>query len=98
MSEFVHPETGEVLSTQEEWRAALDALEEQLAPIYRVRRALRDAYTERFPAPELPPRVRRTDTQEKVARCPRCGGSLNDEGAPKDPPAPEALTPTEEEE
>ena len=80
---YVHPETGEVLSTQEEWRAALTALEEQLAPIYRVRRTLRDAYTERFPAPAVPTRTKRTETQEKVVRCPRCGQTYkDDEGAP----------------
>ena len=76
MEEYVHPETGEVLCSQEEWRAALVAVEERLAPIYRVRRSLREEYAERFPAPELPRRSERTETQERVARCPRCGAKL----------------------
>ena len=81
MSDFVHPETGEVLASQEDWLAALAAVEERLAPLYRVRRALRFEYTERFEPAEMPPRRARTETQEKVARCPRCGGRLEkDEG------------------
>lgn len=78
LTDFIHPETGEVLSSEEEWKAALVALEERLAPIYRVRRELRQAYADRFPPPELPPRRYRTDTQEKVARCPRCGQTYAD--------------------
>lgn len=73
MTEFVHPETGEILATEEEWRAALAAVEEQIAPLYKTRRWLREAYVERFPSPPLPPRTRRTPTQDLVARCPRCG-------------------------
>jgi hypothetical protein len=81
VADFIHPETGEVLCSQEEWKAALVSVEERLAPIYRTRRTLREAYAERFPAPELPPKTRRTETQEKVARCPRCGERLEkDEG------------------
>ena len=79
MTEFVHPETGEVLETEAEWKAALNALEEKLAPIYRVRRTLREQYAERFPPPEQPAPRYRTPTQEKVARCPRCGGRLETE-------------------
>jgi hypothetical protein len=73
LSDFIHPETGEILATEESWRAALARVEEQLAPIYRTRRALREAYADRFPAPEMPARTARTETQEKVVRCPRCG-------------------------
>lgn len=76
MTEFVHPETGEILCSEEEWRAALDAIEERLAPIYRVRRTLREAHAERFAAPSLPARVNRTDKQQAIARCPRCGVPL----------------------
>ena len=79
MDDYVHPETGEVLCSQEEWRAALVSLEERLAPIYRERRKLREEYAERFPAPELPPRTARTETQAKIARCPRCGMRLEEE-------------------
>lgn len=81
MPDFIHPETGEVLCSQEEWKAALVSLEEKLAPIYRTRRTLREAYAERFAAPELPPKTRRTDVQEKVVRCPRCGQSYKSEEA-----------------
>jgi hypothetical protein len=81
--DFVHPETGEVLATEEDWRAALAAVEEQLAPIYRVRRVLREGYVETFPPPLMPPPRYRTEKQEKVARCPRCGGVLKSEEAAK---------------
>lgn len=73
---FVHPETGEVLATAEEWQAALSAVEEKLAPLYRVRRALREEYAERF-EPVLPAPRYRSQVQEKVARCPRCGGVID---------------------
>lgn len=83
--EYVHPETGEVLCTEDEWRAALDAIEERLAPIFRLRRQLLAERAVRFEPPELPPRRARTETQEKIARCPRCGERLEDvekEGRP----------------
>ena len=83
-AEFVHPETGELLATEGEWRAALAAVERQLAPIFRTRRQIREAYAERFP-PKLPERRRdRTETQEKVAHCPRCGAWLDPES--EEPP------------
>lgn len=69
---FVHPETGEIIATREEWLAALTAVEERLAPIFRIRRELRQAFADRY-EPVLPPRRSRTETQEKIARCPRCG-------------------------
>lgn len=81
MGEYVHPETGEILATEEDWRAALAAVEERLAPIYRIRRDLRSQYASRFEAAALPRRRNRTETQEKVARCPRCGERLESEGA-----------------
>lgn len=76
-TEYVHPETGEVLATEEEWRAALAAVEERLSAYYRdVVWPLRDQAA-RFPAAEMPSNRRnRTDTQERVARCPRCGGRI----------------------
>jgi len=75
-SEYVHPETGEVLATAEEWRAALVTVEEQLAPLFRLRRRLLMEHAVRFEGPELPPRRSRTETQERIARCPRCGQAL----------------------
>ena len=81
-SEFRHPETGELLATAEQWQAALRALEERLAPHFRLRRTLREEYAERF-WPVLPTPRYRSPTQEKVARCPRCGGVLESEEAPE---------------
>jgi hypothetical protein len=75
VSSFAHPETGEVLATVEDWQAALRALEERMAPLFRVRRTLREEYAERF-EPVLPAARYRSPTQEKVARCPRCGQEL----------------------
>jgi uncharacterized protein with PIN domain len=83
LTEYVHPETGEVLASEEEWRAALAAVEERLGLTYRALWKLRE-YTEHFApvAADMPAQRRnRTETQEKVARCPRCGGRLEkDEG------------------
>lgn len=75
MTDFIHPETGEVLATSEQWQAALSAVEEKLAPLYRVRRALREEYAERF-EPVLPAPRYRSQVQDRVARCPRCGGVI----------------------
>ena len=68
-----------MLCTKEEWLAALTAVEERLAPIYRLRWQLRDGYVERFEPAPLPRARNRSETQEKVARCPRCGGRLESE-------------------
>jgi hypothetical protein len=68
-----------MLTTKEEFLAALVEEEERLSPIYHTVWALRDAMTERFRAAELPARVNRTATQEKVSRCPRCGSRLEEE-------------------
>jgi hypothetical protein len=79
---FPHPETGELLETREQFLSALRAQEEKLSEIYRTLWPLRDGYAERFEAGEMPRPRHRTATQEKVARCPRCGGRLeNEEGA-----------------
>lgn len=64
------------MESREEFQAALSDVEERLAPLYRVRWKLRDAYTERYEGPELPRARDRSPTQEKVSRCPRCGHSL----------------------
>ena len=76
MTDFIHPETGEVLATKEEFLAALMEEEERLSPIYRTRRILREGLVERFEAAEQPAPRYRTPTQEKVSRCPRCGGVI----------------------
>ena len=86
MADFLHPETGLPLSTHEEFMAALAEIEERMAPLYRVRRLVREAAAEAYPPPRMPAPRSRTATQEKVARCPRCGGRLDENGegaAPK---------------
>jgi hypothetical protein len=72
---FPHPETGELLESREDFMTALAKIEERLAPHFRVRRTLREAYAERFESVLPAPRYR-SPTQEKVARCPRCGHEL----------------------
>ena len=76
---FCHPETGERLETAEDFAAALTWIEEQMIPYYRVRRNMQDAFARIHPPAELPAPRYRTDKQNAVARCPRCGGKL-DEG------------------
>lgn len=65
----------------DEIKAALDVAEKELAEVYRRLWPLREAYSEAVPPAELPAPRYRTTTQEKVARCPRCGGRLESEGA-----------------
>jgi len=73
---FAHPETGEVLESQDDFHKALYDINERLAPLWRVRHDLQMEYTERW-KPTLPQRrSNRTDKQEKVARCPRCRALL----------------------
>lgn len=75
---MIHPETGEVLETQKQFMAALAEIEERMAPLYRVRHQIRDAAAEKYPPAQMPKQRRhRTETQEKVARCPRCGTKLD---------------------
>lgn len=64
-----------------EIKAALEKAEAELQSVYRKLWPLREAYAEHFPPAELPARRYRSDTQEKVARCPRCGGRLESEEA-----------------
>jgi hypothetical protein len=68
---FIHPETGEVLATEEEWKAALVSVNERLSVLYAVRRKLWE-YNLR-PDVQLPPPRYRTEKQDQIARCPRCG-------------------------
>ena len=62
----------------EDIKTALDAAEKELQDCYRKVWPLREAYAESFPPAELPPPRYRTAKQEKVARCPRCGGSIQE--------------------
>lgn len=76
MKLVLHPENEVPLETHEDFIAAIRWVEERLAPLYRVRRNLREEMAERFPPAELPEPRHRTDAQQRVARCPRCGGHI----------------------
>lgn len=88
---MIHPETGEVLETEAALREARAELEAEISRLYRLRWDL-DAEIAVVAEPaEQPERRRlRTDVQEKVRRCPRCGGRLNDEP----PSVPQSLDQT----
>ena len=64
--------------TEAEYREQLNRLEEQLTAVYRERRKLTEQYAEEHP-PVLPPRRRRTETQQRIGFCPRCGDKLPEE-------------------
>lgn len=64
--------------TPAEIKVALEEAEAELAAVYRKVWPLREAYAESFPPAELPPPRERTEKQQKVARCPRCGTRLSD--------------------
>lgn len=72
---FAHPETGEVLATKDQFQNALTEIELRMSPMWIVRRKIREAFADRF-EPTLPKAIFRTEKQEKVARCPRCGSRL----------------------
>jgi len=75
---FTHPETGEMLSSREELLSAMKEVDERMSPLYTLKYALRAAYLEVSKPAESPAPRYRTPTQEKVARCPRCGGRLEE--------------------
>lgn len=75
LAPFVHPETGQVLETKDDFIDAINAVELRMSPMWILRRKIREAYAERFD-PYLPVRRSRTEKQERVARCPRCGGDI----------------------
>ena len=62
-----------------EIKAELDAAEAELAALYRRLWPLREAYAEAVPPAALPRPRNRTDKQALIARCPRCGGRLEEE-------------------
>lgn len=66
----------------EDLELALSELEEHMSPLFTRRRELREQIAALRPPAELPAPRYRTLTQEKLARCPRCGGKLAD--APTD--------------
>lgn len=63
---------------ESEYREKLNLLEEQLSEVYRLRRRLQEEFADGHP-PVLPPPRYRTDAQQRIARCPRCGGRLDSE-------------------
>ena len=67
------------MTSPAEIKAALEEAEAELQAVYRKLWPLREAYAETFPPAELPAPRYRTPHQEKVARCPRCGGRLEEE-------------------
>jgi len=69
-----------MLTSKEEFLAALVEEEERLSPIYHTVWSLRSAMAERFDAPDLPGPRHRTATQDKVSRCPRCGTRVGEVG------------------
>ena len=76
---MLHPENETPLESQSDFLAAIKWVTDRINPMYAVRRDLEREMAARFPAPEMPAPRFRTDTQAKVARCPRCGGSLKEE-------------------
>ncbi len=58
-----------------EYREQLNALEERLSAVYRERRKLLELFADEHP-PVLPAPRFQSDRQQRIARCPRCGGSL----------------------
>ncbi len=68
-------------TSPEELKTALEEAEAELAAVYRKLWPLREQYAEMFPPAELPKARYRTDKQNLVARCPRCGGRLESERA-----------------
>ncbi|HXK40222.1 MAG TPA: hypothetical protein VJ837_05305 [Candidatus Paceibacterota bacterium] len=67
------------MSDPEEIRSALKEAEAELQAAYRKVWPLREALAEAVPPAALPSRRNRTDKQALIARCPRCGGRLEDE-------------------
>ena len=84
---FMHPVTGELLSSKEEFLAAIREEEERLTVVYRTLGPLRQEMADRFPPAEMPRPRERTVTQERVMRCPRCGGRLENEEAAEAAPS-----------
>ena len=64
----------------DEVKAELEYVERKLAKLYREEVwPLREKYAEIAPPAALPSRRNRTDKQALIARCPRCGGKVEDD-------------------
>lgn len=57
--------------------AELARLDEEIGRNYRARVPILQRLAELRGPAELPPARYRTETQQRVARCPRCGGRLD---------------------
>jgi hypothetical protein len=62
----------------DEIRSALEEAEAELQAAYRKVWPLREAWAQAHEPAALPSRRSRTDKQALVARCPRCGGRLEE--------------------
>ena len=62
-----------------EIKRVLDKTEDELEAVYRKLWPLREAWAAKNPPSELPAPRHRTAKQDLVARCPRCGGRIEDE-------------------
>jgi hypothetical protein len=91
-----HPFTGELIEPDD-----LEALEQAEADLskylsgfgvyYGVRRDLRAAIAAKRKMAKLPPPRYRSDVQQRVSECPRCGGRPHDFETPFDAPAVEVV-------
>ncbi len=72
MSEHFNPLTGEIITTPNEARAALDRVEDQLGSLYDARRILTDALTDLVPQIKPPLARHRTEIQQRAMLCPSC--------------------------
>ena len=61
----------------------LEAAEAELQAVYRKLWPLREQYAAENPPAELPPPRHRTAKQDLVARCPRCGGRVEEQREPE---------------
>jgi hypothetical protein len=77
---MIRQERTYLLTEASELKAELDAAEDELQAVYRKVWPLREAYAAAPPPAALPSRRNRTDKQALIARCPRCGSRLPDEG------------------
>jgi hypothetical protein len=72
---LANPRTGELATpetTVEDLRMWEAMLDDMIGPLWRAREELRKAIADRTDPPALPRPKWRTDTQNKVFRCPKC--------------------------
>jgi hypothetical protein len=72
---LANPRTGELATpntTVEDFRMWEAMLDDMIGPLWRAREELRKAIAERTDPPALPRPQWRTDTQSRLALCPRC--------------------------